>query len=235
MTQTTNVTQADIKQWFNGTYKRFGLNYLRPIEAYTLFLELMQPESGNKILDVACGPGQLLMAAKPYQLQLHGVDIADVAVALCKERLPEANVQTANAESLPFNEGEFNYITCLGSIERFLNRKAALQEQYRVGKKGALYCFMVRNKNNFKWKIFKQILGLKNTKGHQDALSLQEWRSLFNEVGFEEVRILPDHWPAMKWSHYFFKKIGFNVNYKKIPLSNSNIEHTNEFTFLLRK
>ena len=63
MTQTTDVNQAEIKQWFNGTYKRFGLNYLRPIEAYTLFLELMQPVSGNKILDVACGPGQLLMAA----------------------------------------------------------------------------------------------------------------------------------------------------------------------------
>jgi ubiquinone/menaquinone biosynthesis C-methylase UbiE len=232
---TSDISQTDVQDWFNDTYRRFGLNYLRPVEAYLLFIELMQPKAGQKLLDVACGPGQMLTAAKPYQLDLFGVDISEVAVALCKDRLPEANVQTANAERLPFADDFFDFISCLGSIERFLNRKGALQEQYRVGKKGALYCFMVRNKNNFKWKFFKQLLGLKNKKGHQDALDLQQWRALFNEVGFVEVKVLPDHWPTMKWFHYFFKRLGFKVNYKKLPKGGTDIETTNEFIFLLRK
>lgn len=234
MTHTSEVSQTEIQNWFNETYRRFGLNYLRPVEAYHLFIALMQPEAGQKLLDVACGPGQMLYAAKPYQLELFGVDISEVAVALCKQRLPGAHVQMANAEKLPFNDEAFDYISCLGSIERFLDRKAALQEQYRVGKQGALYCFMVRNKNNFKWKIFKQLLGLKNKKGHQDALDLQQWRALFNEIGFKEVNVLPDHWPAMKWAHFFFKKLGYKVNYTKFPKS-KDIETTNEFIFLLRK
>lgn len=235
MNQATAVTQGEIQQWFNNTYRRLGLTYLRPVEAYILFLELMQPVADRKLLDVACGPGQLLMAARPYQLELYGVDIADVAVDLCKKRLPEANVQTANAESLPFANDVFDYITCLGSLERFLDRKATLQEQYRVGKKGALYCIMVRNRNNLKWKFFKELLGLKNKKGHQDALDLEQWRSLFQEVGFQELKVLPDHWPKLKWSHYFLKRLGIAVRYKKIPAANVPIEHTNEFIFLLRK
>lgn len=235
MNQTTDVTQGDIKQWFNNTYRRLGLNYLRPVEAYLLFLELIQPKKGGKLLDVACGPGQLLMAARPYQLELYGVDIADVAIDICKNRLPEANVLTANAEHLPFDDEMFDYVTCLGSLERFLDRKATLLEQYRVGKKGTLYCFMVRNRNNVKWKFFKELLGLKNKKGHQDALDLAQWRALFQEVGFQELQLLPDHWPRLKWSHYFLKRLGIDVPYKKIPQTNSPIEHTNEFIFLLRK
>jgi ubiquinone/menaquinone biosynthesis C-methylase UbiE len=232
---TSDVSQADIQKWFNDTYRRFGLNYLRPIQAYTLFLELLKPTAGNTLLDVACGPGQLLSAAKPYNINLYGVDLSDVAVALCKQRIPEAHIQVANAENLPFEAETFDYITCLGSIERFLNRQKALEEQYRVGKKGALYCFMVRNRNHFKWRIFKQALGLRNKKGHQDALDLEAWRTLFNQVGFQEIMVLPDHWPVMKWSHFLLKPIGFRVDYGKIPKVKKGLEYANEFTFILRK
>lgn len=233
--QAQEVSQREVQDWFNGTYNRFGLKYLRPVEAYKLFMELLKPEAGHKILDVACGPGQLLTAASAYQLELYGVDISDVAVELCKQRLRNAYVQTANAEQLPFDSEVFDYITCLGSIERFLDRKRALQEQYRVGKEGATYCFLVRNKNHFKWKVFKQMLGLKNKKGHQDALGLSEWQDLFASVGFKELLVLPDHWPAMKWSHYFLKPLGWKVDYAKLPAVDEGLNHANEFIFLLQK
>jgi hypothetical protein len=94
---------------------------------------------------------------------------------------------------------------------------------------------MVRNRNHFKWKIFKQQLGLQNKKGHQDALDLQEWRTLFSSVGFHEVSVIPDHWPAMKWSHFLLRPLGFTVNYGKVPEVNEGLEFANEFIFLLRK
>jgi ubiquinone/menaquinone biosynthesis C-methylase UbiE len=235
MMKTKEVSQKDIQNWFNGTYSRFGLNYLRPVEAYILFLELLKAEPGKKILDVACGPGQLLTAASAYQLELYGVDISDVAVDLCRQRLKNAQVLTGNAEQLPFEDKLFDYITCLGSIERFLDRKNALQEQYRVGKEGATYCFLVRNKNHFKWKVFKQVLGLKNKKGHQDALGLSEWRELFASVGFKELLVLPDHWPVMKWSHYFLKPVGWKVDYTKAPGVDESLDNANEYIFLLQK
>jgi ubiquinone/menaquinone biosynthesis C-methylase UbiE len=233
--QQKEVPQEEITKWFNATYQRFGLNYLRPVEAYQLFLELMKPLPGSKILDVACGPGQLLLAAKEYGLQLYGIDIAEVAVGLCRQRLPEANVQCGNAEHLPFDNNTFDSITCLGSIERFIDRKKALSEQYRVAKPGAYFCYMVRNANNFKWKFIKKTLRLKNTTGHQDALNLQQWRSLFSAIGFEEINVLPDHWPALKWAHYFKIFPRKKVQYKAIPRQKSSLENANEFIFLLRK
>ena len=229
------TNQQEITQWFNSTYKRFGLAYLRPVEAYQLFLELLQPQSGGKILDVACGPGQLLIAANPHQLKLYGVDISEVAVQLCKRKLPSATVNCANAEALPFADKSFDYITCLGSLERFIDREQALKEQWRVAKPGASFCFLVRNANNFKWKFIKQTLGLQNMTGHQDALSLTQWRSLFAAIGFEEIKVLPDHWPKLKWKHYFLSPLGVKPAYKKVPIAQTSIEHANEFIFLLRK
>jgi ubiquinone/menaquinone biosynthesis C-methylase UbiE len=229
------VSQNEIKDWFNNTYKRFGLNYLRPVAAYQLFLSLMNPLPGNKILDVACGPGQLLLAADAYGLQLYGVDIAEVAVDMCKKRLPNAIVQTANAEELPFGNNTFDYITCLGSIERFIDRKKALEEQYRVAKSGATFCYMVRNANNFKWKFIKKKLGLQNTTGHQDALNLEQWRNLFAEVGYKEIEVLPDHWPRLKWAYYFASFFRKKINYTSFHYNPSALEHANEFIFLLRK
>lgn len=229
------TSQSGIVQWFNQTYATRGLNYLRPIPAYRLFLSLMGVKPGGRLLDVACGPGQLLMAAESSGASLSGIDISSVAIALCRRRLPHASLHVGNAEQLPFAEDSFDYITCLGSIERFIDREKALRAQFRVGAPDARYCYLVRNARSFKWRFFKEKLGLKNQQGHQDALTLEEWRTLFSQTGFEIIRELPDHWPAMKWRHYLRIGLGIPVDYTAVPSSGTTLSRANEFIFLLRK
>ncbi len=227
--------QSGIVHWFDRTYATRGLRYLRPVEAYRIFLSLMDVRPGSRLLDVACGPGQLLMAADSFGARLSGIDISSVAIDLCRKRLPNADLHCGNAEQLPFADATFDHITCLGSLERFIDREKALREQFRVAAPDARFCYLVRNAESFKWRFFKEKLRLKNEEGHQDALTLYEWRSLFEKTGFEIIRELPDHWPAMKWRHYLRLGLGIPVNYSAAPASGNNLSRANEFIFLLRK
>jgi len=192
------TSQADVAAWFDATYRAKGLRYLRPRRAYPIFVQLLGARSGERLLDVACGPGLLLCAAVERGLAAHGVDLSHEAIALARELVPGAAVQQGNAERLPFADGTFDHVTCLGSIERFLDREAALREMQRVAKPGARFCFLVRNASTLVWRVWRQGLGRREVQGHQDALTLAQWRELFTRCGFAIDAVLPDQWPRQR-------------------------------------
>lgn len=225
--------QIKIAQWFNHRYKSIGIKYLRPVVAYELFLTLLQTKEQNKILDIACGPGQLLLQAKKNNLQCFGIDISEEAILLCKKRLPDATVIVANAEQIPFENNTFNYISCIGSLERFVNRNTALQEMKRVAKTDATFCFMVRNSNNSSWKFFKQYFKLQNKTGHQDAMNLNEWTSLFKQNNFDIQLITHDHWPLLRWKRWLSAGL-LKIDYGKFQSAKKDITTSNEFIFILK-
>jgi SAM-dependent methyltransferase len=192
------VTQQDVAAWFDATYRQKGLRYLRPARAYPIFVQLLGLRSGQRVLDVACGPGLLLRAALERGIAASGVDLSGAAVALARELLPTAEVQQGNAEALPFADGTFDAVTCLGSIERFLDRERALREMLRVAKPDARFCFLVRNASTLVWRVWRQGLGRREVQGHQDARTLSQWRDLFARCGFAVERVLPDQWPRQR-------------------------------------
>ncbi len=230
------MNQETIKDWFNDTYKSRGTSYLRPKEAYYIFMELMGAKSGGKILDVACGLGQMLKVAKDYDMDLYGVDISDVAIGMAKEALPNAHLSVENAESLPFEDNTFDFITCLGSLERMLDLDKVLSEQVRVAKPGARFCYMVRNSERMSWKIVKQGLGIINKKGHQGAKSMEAWTEIFNQQGLKVDRVHQDQWPKKRWSRWLSLNDRITkVDYKEIMKPVSNMEQAYEFIFILSK
>ena len=129
--------QARIAAWFDATYGRKGLQYLRPVEAYYVFIELLQVQAGAKFLDVACGMGQMLLAAEEYDCELHGCDISRTALNGAKSRLEHASLVCCNGESLPYKNCQFDFVTCTGSLERMIDVNQVLAELIRVGKAGA--------------------------------------------------------------------------------------------------
>jgi SAM-dependent methyltransferase len=196
--------QSQVREWFDATYETRGLGYLRPPEAYPIFLQLLEARPGERLLDVACGPGLLLRAARARSLHATGVDLSRVAVAMVPRVAPGASALQANAEGLPFGDGTFDAVTCIGSLERFLDRPAALREMRRVAARGARFCLMVRNARTFGWKVATQGLGRVNHRGHQDAGTLEEWRALLEECGFVVRRVVADQWFWQKWRNRLF-------------------------------
>jgi ubiquinone/menaquinone biosynthesis C-methylase UbiE len=226
--------QEDIQVAFDELYKTRGFRYLRPREAYEIFRGLLSPGKGEKFLDVACGPGLLLKEMAKAGAISYGIDISPQAVNMSKQYCPEAEVVEANAEYLPFQDKEFKYISCIGSLERMIDRKKAIREQIRVATDDAKFCYMVRNSNHLSWKMFMKPLKLYNRKTHQDAMDYQNWCDLFKSCGLRILSVYPDHWP-----YYRLRKLipiwNRNIDYSKIRKFPFSLNRAYEFIFLLEK
>jgi SAM-dependent methyltransferase len=229
-----NQIQNEIKEWFNGIYRARGFGYLRPPEAYEIFISILSPEKNKKFLDIGSGLGLLLKLAANYGLNTHGVDISEEAVKISRDYCPEASITIANAENLPYKNNEFHYITCIGSFERMIDRKKALSEQIRVARDDAKFCFMVRNAHHISWQFLLKPLNLYNRKGHQDALTLDEWTTFFISNGLKILAVYPDHWPyyRLRKSVPFWNK---NIDYSLIRKFPFSLKRAYEFIFLLEK
>jgi len=228
---TPNARQSEIRDWFDQTYARQGLKYLRPVEAYEVFPTLLQAQPGHRLLDVACGPGQMLQVAQNAGLSVAGIDIAPTAIQMCRQRFPDADTREANAEEMPFPEDHFDYVTCLGSLERMLNREQVLAEVRRVLRPGGRACFLVRNARHPLWRLLG-LLGLRNHKGNQDAAHAANWSSLFTKAGFRIIEVLPDQWPLMLGAR-LRKRLGGTPSFTTPRRGLRPLNWAYEFIFLL--
>lgn len=226
--------QNDITVAFDELYKTKGFRYLRPREAYEIFTGILSPAKGEKFLDVACGPGLLLKEMTRAGAMSYGIDISPQAVNMSKLYCPEAEVVVGNAEDLPFPDKEFKYISCIGSLERMIDRKKAIREQIRVATDDAKICYMVRNSNHMSWKMFMKPLKLYNQTTHQDAMNLDSWSELFLSCGLKILSIYPDHWP-----YYRLRKLipiwNRKIDYSKIRSFPFSLKKAYEFIFVLEK
>lgn len=235
-TDTNGDSQAGVEAWFDKTYRELGFDYLRPADAYPVFLQLLGAEPGKSLLDVACGPGLLLKEASDKGLQVHGVDLAEAAVELARRYVPAAKVDVGNAQEIDYPDGHFDYVTCIAAIERFFDRPAALREFHRLGKASARYCFMVRNASTLVWRIYRQALGKQNVSGHQDALEYEEWQALFEEQGFQVDDVYVDQWPRQRLRRIL--RFGRRLDRSRpeaIAKPLLPMRYANEFIFLLSK
>jgi SAM-dependent methyltransferase len=65
---------------------------------------------GDRVLDVATGPGYGAARAAGRGAEVVGVDVAEAMVTLARERHPEINFRQADAQALPFADASFDAI-----------------------------------------------------------------------------------------------------------------------------
>jgi SAM-dependent methyltransferase len=188
----------DVKAWYNRHYAAKGLQSMRPAAAYPMFLDLLQVRPGTRLLDVSCGSGFLLVAARERGLEAVGVDLSDQAVRIAKKVAPSARLAVGTGEQLPFHSGTFDYVSCLGSLEHFLDMGRGVQEMLRVGRPDARFCIMVPNESFIGWKLLGH-QGTAQQDINEHLLPLGAWRRFFDDQGLEIVRVTPDRWHAVRW------------------------------------
>lgn len=132
---------------------------------------------GVPVLDVACGDGAWLQVMADAGASPHGVDISSVAVARCRKRLPGADIRESTAELLPHADASFDLVTCLGSLEHFLDKPAALAEMRRVARPGARFLLLVPNAG-FLTRRLGLYRGTEQTRIREDVFTLAEWERL---------------------------------------------------------
>jgi ubiquinone/menaquinone biosynthesis C-methylase UbiE len=103
------------------------------LQAYLDFCEISPEE---KMLDVACGPGDFITYASPKIKYAIGVDISDREIEIAniqKQELGIENVQfeCSDVENLPFRDNSYTLVTCKSAFHHFSSPGIVLREMKR--------------------------------------------------------------------------------------------------------
>jgi len=169
-------------------------------------LELLRPQPGQSLIDVSCGTGLLLDAARAAGLRAYGVDFSRVAV---REAQQHGTAFVANSEQLALQSASFDYVVNLGSLEHFEDMPSGVREMARILKPDGTCCVLVPNTFGLLWTIWHA----KNTGDvFSDDQPLQrygsrmQWQRLLEENGLRVERTvayeLPPPRKLWQWAYY---------------------------------
>lgn len=159
----------------------------RPLGEQAIELMAIPPEA--RVLDLGCGSGwaSRLMAEKARAGWVVGIDIADEMITVAREtsaQFPNIEFRVASAESLPFEDGEFTAAFSMESLYYYADVLLALKEIKRVLVPGGLFVTVVdlyeENLPSHQW--------IEQLKVPVQLLSIPEYRSLFEDAGFINLR-----------------------------------------------
>ena len=139
---------------------------------------------GVRMLDVACGTGAWPRAARERGAVVAGIDLSKKAIGLCRAQMPEGEFHVCPAERLPFGDRQFDLVTCLGSLEHFLDPVAALKEMRRVARPKARFLILVPN-SGFLTRRLGLYRGTWQRTVIEQARSLDEWQDIFRDAGLQ--------------------------------------------------
>jgi ubiquinone/menaquinone biosynthesis C-methylase UbiE len=92
-------------------------------------------QPNGRVLDVGCGPGVMVEPILGRGCTFSGVDPSTQMIEIARGRFPEGprvNFQCAGALQLPFADGHFDAVLCMGVIDALQDRPAAMREMLRV-------------------------------------------------------------------------------------------------------
>jgi len=174
--------------WHKTVYTAYHQNLPKRFwEVYLDYFKFVGP-TGKKLLDVACGPGHFLLVAHKLGYELHGVDISPVTIEDAKKTVA-GDLIVAQAEHLPYRANQFDLVTCIGSLEHFMDQDKALQEMGRVLKKDGKLFIYVPNLFFIAHVLYGWLYGVQPSEGGQDFsehfYTAKGWRQLIERNGFK--------------------------------------------------
>ena len=191
--------QDSIKQFYDSVYYRAANRKLKYRPHFRRLARKIGLRRGQTLLDVACGRGEWLLVAQEKGVQPYGLDLSEKAVEICQTMMPNGEFHTGPAESLPFDDAQFDLVSCLGSLEHFLKPELALAEMRRVAKPGASFLFAVPNAG-FLTRRLGLFGGTDQTDAYEKVRFMAEWEALFARAGLHvegkwaDLHVLSTDW-----------------------------------------
>ena len=135
------------------------------------------------VLDVGCGLGgttQYITRFYPPD-QVHGVNISDYQLQICRRRVPDSHFHLMAAERLEFPESSFDTVISVEAAPHFKGRREFLHEAFRVLKAGGelVLADMLFHSEPRK---FRKVLS-----GQELYRNIDEYRDLLEGCGFRDV------------------------------------------------
>ena len=141
--------RASVSSMFNNIASKYDLlNHLLSLGIDKIWrrklLKFVKANNPKKILDLACGTGDMTIALYKSGFEVIGADIAEKMLEIARVKsikihngnTPPPVYILASADSIPFPDNSFDSVTITFGIRNFENRKSSLQEIIRVLKNG---------------------------------------------------------------------------------------------------
>jgi SAM-dependent methyltransferase len=158
-------------------------------DALRMIVEAARPAPGDRMLDVACGPGLVVCAFSQRVREATGIDMTPAMLERARRLAAEkglANVawQHGDVHSLPYDDASFTIVTTRFSFHHFLDPAAVLQEMVRVcAPRGRIVVVDdYASEDPAKAAAFNRLEKLRDP-SHSRCLTLSELKGLFGAVG----------------------------------------------------
>ena len=153
----------------------------------------------GRLLDYGYGEGYFLHSVQSH-FKTYGVDIAAYAVAMTRQRVPQARVHLVEGENLPFPANLFDAVTAFDVLEHIPDPLPSAIELYRVTKPGGLLLVTTPNLASLgrRWKG-PEWQGYRD-ETHCSLWSRKRWVELLEEAGYHVVdRFYDGLWDSPYW------------------------------------
>src|SRR5919204_1516173 len=102
-------------------------------ERIARLVQAVRPTSGDRVLEVATGPGYVAMGFAAVAREVVGIDLTAAPLAIAEQRRQEQGLhnvrfQLADASRLPFADGEFDVVVCCLAFHHFEQPPRMLSE-----------------------------------------------------------------------------------------------------------
>lgn len=189
---------GEMKSFYDGVYYADANKPLQGSAHLKSLARKVDIGSGDAVLDIACGLGEWLHVCATDGAKVYGVDLSERAIEYCSKHMPDGEFHAVPAENLPFADGQFNFVSCLGSLEHFVEPVVSLNEMMRVAKADAKFLILVPNAG-FLTRKLKLFGGTNQKEAKEVAQTLEEWDNLFEQAGLRVTRKWKDlH--VLSWS-----------------------------------
>jgi ubiquinone/menaquinone biosynthesis C-methylase UbiE len=142
--------------------------------AWDLFIGMLSPASGDRILDVGAGRGtiaaRILEASKGAEV--FAADPNEKRVASITRNFPAVRSQVAAAEDLPFPDAYFDKVYTTMALHHFADMDRALREISRVLKGGGTFIIVEVDPRSAKGMLFRLFGRL--TGEHMNLMTVKE-------------------------------------------------------------
>ena len=195
------LKSKDIISDYNRIYSGPGIR--TSSRYYKCLAGLFNPKPNSMLLDVSCGEGLFLREAtkKVKTIKTYGLDISDVAISITEINSPASILTVADGQRIPFQDRVFDYVSCLGNLEHYLDTDLGLRELNRVAKDEAQFCIVLPNSLSIDLFFHVAKEGNKPNDDFQiieKTATRKEWETLLNKNGFLVEAVYGSNlWPEL--------------------------------------
>jgi SAM-dependent methyltransferase len=195
---------------FDYEAKRWGSAPLRPRPWYMNGLKLRYLLADlhgiqGRVLDVGCGAGSVAKAVKRERpdLAVFGCDVSASALAVANASPDGVDFRSAQAETLPFGDGELDFVWIFDVLEHVEDPEHVLREVSRVLKPtGGFHIVLPLEGGGFLYRVIG--CGTRWTAkvrhgGHIQIFTAERYRALASKAGLPVV--------SARWSYHFLLQV----------------------------